>query len=73
MQQQQQVDFKLLVIGDSSVGKSSLLLRSSDSQWRLENGTSPTVAIDYRVSVRFSFELQTGFHVLLIHSCIRCK
>ncbi|KAF8346282.1 putative ras-related protein rab-18 [Amanita rubescens] len=48
MQRQQKVDFKLLVIGDSSVGKTSLLLRSSDSRWVLENGTRPTTVVDYR-------------------------
>ena len=44
------VNVKLLLIGNSSVGKSSLLLRFSDEQWLPEDETSATIGVDFRVS-----------------------
>lgn len=41
---------KLLLIGNSSVGKSSLLLRFSDEQWVPEDEASATIGVDFRVS-----------------------
>ena len=44
------VNCKLLLIGNSSVGKSSLLLRFSDEQWLPEDESSSTIGVDFRVS-----------------------
>ena len=44
------VNVKLLLIGNSSVGKSSLLLRFSDEQWLPEDESSATIGVDFRVS-----------------------
>ncbi|KAJ7302365.1 ras-domain-containing protein [Mycena albidolilacea] len=43
------VNCKLLLIGNSSVGKSSLLLRFSDEQWLPEDESSATIGVDFRV------------------------
>jgi len=43
------INVKLLLIGNSSVGKSSLLLRFSDEQWLPEDETSATIGVDFRV------------------------
>ncbi|EPQ53291.1 ras-domain-containing protein [Gloeophyllum trabeum ATCC 11539] len=43
------INVKLLLIGNSSVGKSSLLLRFSDEQWLQEDESSPTIGVDFRV------------------------
>lgn len=40
---------KLLLIGNSSVGKSSLLLRFSDETWLPEDEASATIGVDFRV------------------------
>lgn len=45
------MNVKLLLIGNSSVGKSSLLLRFSDEQWLPEDESSATIGVDFRVSV----------------------
>ena len=45
----QPVNVKLLLIGNSSVGKSSLLLRFSDEQWLPEDESSATIGVDFRV------------------------
>ena len=47
----QPINVKLLLIGNSSVGKSSLLLRFSDEQWVPEDEASATIGVDFRVSV----------------------
>ena len=47
------VNCKLLLIGNSSVGKSSLLLRFSDEQWLPEDEASATIGVDFRVSLSF--------------------
>jgi Ras-related protein Rab-18 len=47
--QQEIVNVKLLLIGNSSVGKSSLLLRFSDKQWLPEDEASATIGVDFRV------------------------
>ncbi|KJH49950.1 Ras family protein, partial [Dictyocaulus viviparus] len=39
--------FKLLIIGDSSVGKSSLLLRFTDNNFN--ESYAPTIGVDYKV------------------------
>ncbi|TFK51600.1 ras-domain-containing protein [Heliocybe sulcata] len=43
------INVKLLLIGNSSVGKSSLLLRFSDAQWLPEDESSATIGVDFRV------------------------
>ncbi|KAH7922413.1 ras-domain-containing protein [Leucogyrophana mollusca] len=43
------VNVKLLLIGNASVGKSSLLLRFSDEQWIPEDEASATIGVDFRV------------------------
>ncbi|KZS95280.1 ras-domain-containing protein [Sistotremastrum niveocremeum HHB9708] len=43
------VNCKILLIGNSSVGKSSLLLRFSDEQWLPEDESSATIGVDFRV------------------------
>ncbi|KAI0065165.1 ras-domain-containing protein [Artomyces pyxidatus] len=43
------INVKLLLIGNSSVGKSSLLLRFSDEQWLPEDEASATIGVDFRV------------------------
>jgi len=42
-------NLKLLLIGDSSVGKSSLLLRFADETWLPEDEASATIGVDFRV------------------------
>lgn len=46
----QPINVKILLIGNSSVGKSSLLLRFSDEQWLPEDESSATIGVDFRVS-----------------------
>ena len=48
---QELLNVKLLLIGNSSVGKSSLLLRFSDKQWLPEDEASATIGVDFRVRV----------------------
>lgn len=43
------INVKLLLIGNSSVGKSSLLLRFSDEQWLPEDEANATIGVDFRV------------------------
>jgi hypothetical protein len=43
------INVKLLLIGNSSVGKSSILLRFSDEQWLPEDESSATIGVDFRV------------------------
>jgi Ras-related protein Rab-18 len=43
------INCKLLLIGNSSVGKSSILLRFSDEQWLPEDESSATIGVDFRV------------------------
>ena len=45
------VNVKLLLIGNASVGKSSLLLRFSDEAWIPEDEATATIGVDFRVSV----------------------
>ncbi|KAF9449209.1 putative ras-related protein rab-18 [Macrolepiota fuliginosa MF-IS2] len=45
----QPINVKLLLIGNASVGKSSLLLRFSDEQWLPEDESSATIGVDFRV------------------------
>ncbi|KAI0276422.1 P-loop containing nucleoside triphosphate hydrolase protein [Russula aff. rugulosa BPL654] len=46
---QELINVKLLLIGNSSIGKSSLLLRFSDKQSLLEDEASSTIGVDFRV------------------------
>ena len=48
-QSQELINVKLLLIGNSSVGKSCLLLRFSDKQWLPEDEASATIGVDFRV------------------------
>ncbi|KAI0288993.1 hypothetical protein BC826DRAFT_1188057 [Russula brevipes] len=45
---QDSINVKLLLIGNSAVGKSSLLLRFCDQQWFSEDSPMPTIGIDFR-------------------------
>ena len=49
----QPINVKLLLIGNSSVGKSSLLLRFSDEQWVPEAEATATIGVDFRVGALF--------------------
>jgi KH domain/Ras family len=49
---QELINVKLLLIGNLSVGKSSLLLRFSDKQWLPEDEASTTIGVDFRVRSR---------------------
>jgi GTPase SAR1 family protein len=42
-------NLKILLIGDSSVGKSSLLLRFSDQSFLSEEEASATIGVDFKV------------------------
>jgi Ras-related protein Rab-18 len=44
------INCKLIIIGNASVGKSSLLLRFADHQWLPEDESSATIGVDFRVS-----------------------
>src|SRR6267378_4209382 len=54
---QELINVKLLLIGNSSVGKSSLLLRFSDKQWLPEDEASATIGVDFRVRSLLSLSL----------------
>jgi predicted GTPase len=41
---------KLLMVGNSSVGKSSLLMRWSENQWLPEDEVSATIGVEVKVS-----------------------
>ena len=43
------VNLKILVVGDSGVGKSSLMLRYTDDKFMMD--ILPTVGLDFRVKV----------------------
>jgi Ras-related protein Rab-18 len=45
------VNCKILLLGDVSVGKSSLVVRFADKTWLSEGDARPTVGVDYRVSI----------------------
>jgi hypothetical protein len=51
------VNVKLLLIGNASVGKSSLLLRFSDEQWLPEDEATATIGVDFRVRCFLAFML----------------
>jgi len=55
----QPINVKLLLIGNSSVGKSSLLLRFSDEQWLPEDESSATIGVDFRVSTNSLSQLSS--------------
>ena len=48
----QVIDCRLLLIGNASVGKSSLLLRFTDKTWLPEDEASATIVVDFRVSTQ---------------------
>jgi hypothetical protein len=63
---QELINVKLLLIGNSSVGKSSLLLRFSDKQWLPEDEASATIGVDFRVRSHTSpSHLSLSLHYLL--------
>ncbi|KAI8892358.1 small GTPase superfamily [Globomyces pollinis-pini] len=43
--------FKLLLIGDSGTGKSSLLLRFTDDMWLRPDEVSATIGVDFKVKI----------------------
>ncbi|KAJ3317933.1 Ras- protein Rab-18 [Boothiomyces sp. JEL0866] len=43
--------FKLLLIGDSGTGKSSLLLRFTDDMWLSPDEVSATIGVDFKVKI----------------------
>ncbi len=43
--------FKILMIGDSGTGKSSLLLRYTDDSWLAPDEVSATIGVDFKVKV----------------------
>ena len=43
--------FKLLLIGDSGTGKSSILLRFTDDTWIAPEEVSATIGVDFKVKV----------------------
>lgn len=43
--------FKLLLIGDSGTGKSSLLLRFTDDTWLKPDQVSATIGVDFKVKI----------------------
>ncbi|KAI9509398.1 hypothetical protein F5148DRAFT_1188436, partial [Russula earlei] len=47
-QLQELINVMLLLIGNSSVGKSSLKLHFSDKQWLPEDEASATIGVDFR-------------------------
>jgi GTPase SAR1 family protein len=51
---QEPINVKLLLIGNSMVGKSSLLLRFSDKQWLPEDKMTATIGVDSRVRSQFT-------------------
>jgi hypothetical protein len=55
---QELINVKLLLIGNSSVGKSSLLLRFSDKQWLPEDEASATIGVDFRVRIALVIALR---------------
>jgi hypothetical protein len=64
---QELINVKLLLIGNSSVGKSSLLLRFSDKQWLPEDEASATIGVDFRVrSLQPPFFLKYLLYSLLL-------
>ena len=62
---QELINVKLLLIGNSSVGKSSLLLRFSDKQWLPEDEASATIGVDFRVRVTLLTCASGGENMLL--------
>ncbi|RCH93390.1 Ras- protein Rab-18, partial [Rhizopus azygosporus] len=51
MSQQQVPTLKLLLIGNSNVGKSSLLLRFTDDTFLPQEEVSATIGVDFKVSM----------------------
>ncbi|KAI6018702.1 RAB3D [Pisolithus microcarpus] len=51
------VNVKLLLIGNASVGKSSLLLRFSDEQWIPEDEATATIGVDFKASLVHRMEV----------------
>lgn len=43
--------FKLLLIGNSSVGKSSILLRFTDDTFLPQDDTSATIGVDFKAKI----------------------
>jgi GTPase SAR1 family protein len=61
------VNVKLLLIGNTSVGKSSLLLRFLDEQWLTEDKASAMIGIDFHVHSSFrAFSHWRWSHVLTL-------
>jgi GTPase SAR1 family protein len=48
---QRELHVKVLMIGNSSVGKSSLLMRWSENQWLPEEEASATIGVEVWVSI----------------------
>ncbi|SRR6266403_3594379 len=67
VQSQEPINVKLLLIGNSSVGKSSLLLRFSDKQWLPEDEVSATIEVDFRLCSVFLDSL-----IIIFDDNVRC-
>jgi hypothetical protein len=68
---QELINVKLLLIGNSSVGKSSLLLRFSDKQWLPEDEASATIGVDFRVRVVAPFTFLSREKLTMTSSSFR--
>jgi GTPase SAR1 family protein len=69
-QSQELINVKLLLIGNSSVGKSSLLLRFSDKQWLPEDEASATIGVDFRVRRNHRFFLYSLLTMFVVWVCV---
>ena len=55
------VKYKVLIIGDGNVGKTSLLLRSVDDIF--SDGTTPTIGVDFRVKTYIRDNIRRDLHI----------
>ena len=67
------VNLKILVVGDSGVGKSSLMLRYTDDKFMMD--ILPTVGLDFRVKVKKCITVFTckNFYQVMEHKGFSVK